>query len=64
MVDDHMPDKVLDKIKEMVSFEKFNDTIILIDTGDKLPDYITLKNVLILMACVIQDDANFYPQIF
>ena len=46
MVDDHMPDKVLDKIKEMITFEKFNDTIILIDTSDKLPDYITSKNVV------------------
>ena len=32
MVNDYMPDKVLEKI---------NDTKILIDTNDKLPDYIT-----------------------
>ena len=64
MVDDHMPDKVLDKIEEMITFEKFNDAKILIDTGDKLSDYITLKNVVILMAYVIKDDGKLYPQIF
>ena len=31
---------------------------------DKLPDDITLKNVVILMACVIKDGDKFYPQLF
>ena len=35
----------------------------MIDTDDKLPHDITLKNV-ILMTCVIKDDSKFYPQIF
>ena len=34
------------------------------DTDDKLPDYVTLKNVVILIAYVIKDDAKFYQQVF
>ena len=36
----------------------------MIDTGDKFPDDITLKNFLILMTCVIKDGDKFYPQLF
>ena len=36
-----MLDKVLDKIKETIGLVKFDDTKILIDTDDKLTDYIT-----------------------
>ena len=64
MVDDYMLNKVLDKIKEIISIEKFHDTKILIDADDKLLDDITLKNVVILMTCVVIDDGKFYPQIF
>ena len=64
MVHDYMLDKVLETIKEMIGFEKFNDTKILINKGEKLPDYITLKNVVILIVCVIKDDGKFYPQMF
>ena len=49
MVDDYMLDKVLNKIKNITDIEKFDDTKILIDTDDKLPDDITLKNVIILV---------------
>ena len=56
MVDDYMLDKVLDKIKEIIGIEKFDGTKILIYTDDKFPDDITLKNVMILMECVIKDD--------
>ena len=45
------------KIKETVGTVKFNDV------DDQLPDYIILKNV-ILIICDIKDDAKFYPQIF
>ena len=39
--------KVLDKIKDIIGIEKFDDTNILIDTDDKLPDYITFcDNIL------------------
>ena len=51
MVDDYMLYKLLDNIKEMLGIGKFDDTKILIDMDDKLPDDITLKNVVILMTC-------------
>ena len=38
MIDDNILDKIL-------GTEKFDDTKILIDTDDKLPDNITLKNL-------------------
>ena len=57
-------DKVLDKIIEIISIEKFDDNKILIDVDDKLPDDITFKNVVILTAYVIKDGVNFYPQLF
>ena len=31
---------------------------------EKLPDYIILKNVMILITCIIKVDAKFYAQIF
>ena len=51
MVDDYMLHKLLDNIKEMIGIGKFDDTNILTDMDDKLPDDITLKNVVILMTC-------------
>ena len=48
MVDDYMLDKVLDKIKEIIAIEKFDNTKILIETDDKLPDDITFKNIVIV----------------
>ena len=59
-----MIDKLLDKIKEIIDIEKFDDTQILIDNDDKLAGDITLKNAVILMASVMKDDDKFYPQIF
>ena len=59
-----MPDRVLDQFKNIISIEKLDDTKILIDTDDKMPSNITLKNAVILMACVMKDDGKFYPQIF
>ena len=38
-----MLDKVLDRIKEIIGIKKFDDAKILIDTNNKLPNYITLK---------------------
>ena len=52
-LDDYVLDRVLDKIKDIIGIEKFYGTKILIDTDDKLPDDITLKNVVILMTCAI-----------
>ena len=52
------------KIKEIICIEKFDDTKVLIETDDKLPDDITFKNDVILMTCAIKDDDRFYPQLF
>ena len=60
MVDDYTLDKVLDKFK-ILSIEKFDDTLTLIDTDDKLPDDIILKDAVILMTCVIKYGDKFYP---
>ena len=49
MIHDYILHKVLDRIKEIISTEKLDDTKLLIDTNDKLPDDITLINVMILM---------------
>ena len=58
MVDDYILDKVL------VDIEKFDDNKILIDTDDKLPYDITLKNVVILITSVIKDGDKFYWYLF
>ena len=60
MVDDYMLDKILDKIKEIMGIEKFDDTKILIDSDDKMSDYITFKNVVILMTCIMKDGNKCY----
>ena len=64
MVDGYMLNKTLDKIEKIIDIEKFDDFEILIDTDDKLPDDVILKNAVILMTYVIKDDDKFYPQIF
>ena len=48
-INNYMLDKVLKKIRETIGVVKFDDTKIWIDTDDKLPDYITLENVVILI---------------
>ena len=50
MVHDYMLAKVLDMIKKIIGIEKFDNTKILIDTDDKLPGDITLKNDVILIS--------------
>ena len=47
MVDDYMIDKLLGNIKEIIDIEKYDDTKILIDMDDELPDGVTLKNGMI-----------------
>ena len=63
MVNDYTLVKVLDKIKK-IAIEKLDDIRILIDTGDKFLDNITLKNVVVLMTCVIKESDNFYRKLF
>ena len=64
IVDDYIFSKVLDKIKKVISIEKFDDTKSLIDIDDKLSVDFTLKNMVILITCIIKNDGKFYPQIF
>ena len=64
LIDGYVLDKVLLKIKEIVGTEKFHDTIILIDTDDKPPHDVTLKNVVILITYVIKDGEKLYQQLF
>ena len=66
MVVNYMLDKAFDKIKEIIGIGKLDDddTKILVDVDNKLPDNVTLKNVVILMTYVISDDCKFYPELF
>ena len=48
-------------IKEIIDIEEFYNAKILIDTDDKIPDDITLKDGVILMTRVIEDDNKSYP---
>ena len=45
-LDDNNLEKVLDKIKKLIGIEKIDNTKNLIETDDKLPNDITLKNVV------------------
>ena len=64
MLSKNILNKVLDKVKMIIGIENFDDTKILIETDDKLPDDITLKNAVILVTSVIKDKGKFYQQIF
>lgn len=44
--------------------EKSDDTKILTEKSHKLPNDITLKNLVIFIIWVVKDGAKFYPQIF
>ena len=46
MIDDYVLDKVLGNIKEIIGFEKFDETKIY-NTHDRLPDDTTFRNILI-----------------
>ena len=64
MVDDYVPDKVLDKIKKVIGIEHFDNNKILIDTDEKLIDNITSENVVILMTVLLKMIINFIPNYF
>ena len=53
MVEDYMIDKVVDRIKETIGIEEFDNTKILVDKDENLPDDITFKNVVTIITCVI-----------
>ena len=63
MVDDYMLDKVLDKIKEIIAIEKFDNTKILIEQMINYQMILLLKILWLLITCVIKDDWQLYPQI-
>ena len=52
--------KVLAKIQEIIGIAKFDNTKILTETDNELPDDITIKNVVIIIICIIKDDGKFY----
>ena len=43
MVDDYVLNKLLDQIKEIISTEQFDNTKIIIDIDNELPDEIIFK---------------------
>ena len=51
MVDDYMLNEVLEKIKEIIGIDKFNDSKILINTYDELPNDITLTIFVVNDVC-------------
>ena len=59
-----MLNEVLNKIKKIIAIDEFDNTNIIIDTDDKLPKNIILKDVFILITCVLKSDGKYYPQIF
>ena len=64
MFNDYILDKVLGKTEEMIGTEKLDNTNIFIDADDKLWNDIILKDIVILITCVITDDNKFYLQLF
>lgn len=52
-------DKALDKIKSIIGNETFGDTKIFFDTDNKLPDYITLENFVIVLASATKNEDKF-----
>ena len=46
MLNDFMLDEEKEKIRMIISIEKFDETKILIGADNKLPDDVTLKNVV------------------
>ena len=51
MLDDYMLNEVLEKIKEIIGIDKFNDSKILINTYDELPNDITLTIFVVNDVC-------------
>ena len=64
MVEDYMLEKILENIKEITGFEKFDEIKILIDMDDLFSDDISFKNIVILMTYLIKDGNKLYPQLF
>ena len=63
MFGDHMLNKLLDKVKEIIGIEQFDNTNILINTDDKLSDDITFKKVVILMTSYVINNMTRYKKL-
>ena len=63
MVADCILNKVLDKIKEIIDIEQFDNTNILKDTDDTMSYDITLKKVDLFITSVTKGDNKFYSQL-
>ena len=63
MVADYILNKVLDKIKEIIDIEQFDNTNILKDTDDTMSYHITLKKVDLFITSVTKGDNKFYSQL-
>ena len=59
IVDYYKLDKALDKIKEIIGTEIFDDTKLWVNMDDTLPEDITLKNIVILMNFIINAGNKF-----
>ena len=55
---------VLHKTEKIIGIEKFDNTKILIDTDDELPNDIALNKVMTLVTCVNKEDKKLYLQPF
>ena len=58
-----MLNKLLDKVKEIIGTEQFDNTNILINTDDKLSDDITFKKVVILMTSYVINNMTRYKRL-
>ena len=58
-----MLNKLLDKVKEIIGIEQFDNTNILINTDDKLSDDITFKKVVILMTSYVINNMTRYKKL-
>ena len=63
MFGDYMLNKLLDKVKEIIGIEQFDNTNILINTDDKLSDDITFKKVVILMTSYVINNMTCYKRL-
>ena len=59
MIDYNILGKVVDKVKETKGIGKFDETKILIETDDKLPGDITLKNVVLIQLVIKASDQTY-----
>lgn len=64
IIDGYILKRVLEKIKMIIGIEEFVNIKLSIDTEDKLDDKIVLKNIVVLVSCVIKFRDKFYLDIF